>query len=93
MGPSGDRLGVMLGHLGPFWSDVVPVSGHVGAILGLYIDIWSRLGTIRDSIKRHTKSIEFSIIFAFWAPSESMFGDHRLVFLSSLKPKSLASGI
>ena len=51
MGPSGDRLGVMLGHPGPSWSDVVPVSGHVGAILGLYVDIWSRLGTIRGRIK------------------------------------------
>ena len=82
MGPSGDRLGVMLGHLKPFWMDVVPVSGQVGAILGLYIDIWSRLGTIRDSIKRHTKSIEFSIIFAFRVPSERVFGDHRIAVVN-----------
>ena len=59
MGPSGDRLGVMLGHLGPFWNDVVPVSGQVGAILVLYMDLWSRLGTIRGRIKIAQKPYDF----------------------------------
>ena len=69
MEPSGARLGAMLGHLGPSWSDLEPSWGHVWAVWGLSKDLWGpQLGN-EEGTNNHTKIIGFSMIFASRASS------------------------
>ena len=76
MGLSGDRLGAMLGHLVPSWSDLWPLRAMLGRSLGSPWTFGGHHGTMRGGITNHAKTIGFSRILAFWASSEGVFRIH-----------------